>query len=207
MTAVLQAPRRAADVNDGPSLAAYIDVQLKHIQEQAKEKEQAQRDALLAAVEASKAAVAAIKDALIANDLRYQQRFEAQSDALAAAFQSQQTAMQTALVTAEKAVQAALAAVALANSKSELAADKRFDQLTELREMLSKLITRVEADQQFKGLSEKIVAVEARLNTSAGEDTGGRRSTNDTRSWIAIGVSIVTVLVVVATFLIARLRP
>lgn len=199
--------RRSSDVNDGPSLASYIEVRLGLIQDSIKEKEQANRDSLLAVVEASKLAQSAIKDAQVANDLRYQQRFEAQSDALAAAFLAQQTAMQTALTVAEKAVQAALAAAERATSKAELAADKRFESLGELREMLGKLITRVEADQQFKGLAEKIVAVEARLNTTAGEDTGSRRSTNDSKSLVALGISILAIIIGALTFLFARLGP
>ena len=143
-----QPARRASDVQDGPSLASYIEIRLKLIQDQIKDKEQGNRDALIAVVESSKLAQAAIKDAQIANDIRYQQRFEAQSDALNAAFLAQQTAMQTALTVAEKAVQAALAAADRAVSKAELAADKRFESLSELREQLGKLITRVEANQR-----------------------------------------------------------
>jgi hypothetical protein len=55
-------------------------------------------------------------------DLRYQQRYEAQSRALDAA-----------LLAADRAVQAALQAADRAVQKAELAADKRFELLNELR--------------------------------------------------------------------------
>jgi hypothetical protein len=205
--------RRASDVNDGPSLATYIEVRLKLIQEQIKDKEQGNREALIAVVEASKLAGTAIKAASDAanqaSDLRYQQRFEAQSDALAAAFLSQQTAMKTALEAAKEAVNAALAAADRAVLKAELAADKRFESLGELREMLGKLITRVEADQQFKGITDKIDgssrridAVEGRLNTSTGEAAGDRRSKDDNRATIAIVVAaLAAVIAVILHFL------
>jgi hypothetical protein len=146
--------------------------------------------ALLAFAVSAKAAAEALKEAYyaaqLATDLRYQQRFEAQSDALAAAFLSQQTAMKTAFDVAEKAVNAALAAADRAVSKAELAADKRFEALNELRQMLNDmvatLITRVEAVQRFDGMTEKIDtsgrrvdALEARFNTLAGEMAGGER--------------------------------
>jgi hypothetical protein len=213
----MQPDRRA----DGPSLETYIETRFNLLTVTLKEQSEAQRDALAGIVEASKVAMLSIKAAVeasqVAADLRYQQRFEAQSDALAAAFLSQQTAMQTALKTAQEAVQAALAAADRAVSKAELAADKRFEALNELRQMLNDMVAtlfpRTEAVQQFKTVSEKIEGnakrieiIEGRLNISAGEGLGSARSRDSTRTYITVGISIIGVLILLATFIIARLQ-
>src|SRR5580704_3161912 len=116
--------QRRRSMADGPTLAEYIETRFSLLIESVKLQAGAHDAALLATVEASKLAAQAIRHAMeasqAATDLRYQQRFEAQSDALAAAFLSQQTAMQTAFTVAEKAVQAALAAADRAVSKAEL---------------------------------------------------------------------------------------
>jgi hypothetical protein len=187
-----------------------VETRLNLLLETLKEKDGRRDDAIQALGDATRAAAAAVKAAMdaekIANDLRYQQRFEAQSDALAAAFLSQQTAMQTAFVVAEKAVQAALAAADRAVSKAELAADKRFEALNELRQMLNDmvatLITRVEAGIKFDAMAEKIDAqriridvLEARVNAQGGGVVGAGRAADAMRSNLAMGISIVVVLV------------
>jgi hypothetical protein len=211
---------RADCPEPGPSLSTYIETRFNLLTESLKDKLNAQDIALLSSSEAAKAAVLAAKAAAEAasqaSDLRYQQRFEAQSDALSAAFLSQQTAMQTALKTAQEAVQAALAAADRAVSKAELAADKRFEALNELRQMLNtmvaSLITRSEADTRFGSMTEKIDAnskrldgLDARLNLASGEQQGHRRTKDDTRAYIAIGISIIIVVMAVATFILARI--
>jgi hypothetical protein len=112
----------------------------------------------------------------LATDLRYQQRFEAQSDALAAAFASQQAAMQTAFTVAEKAVQAALAAADRAVSKAELSADKRFEGVNEFRSTLADqqrtLIPRAEVDVLMRSLNEKIAALQSATIARQAESTG-----------------------------------
>jgi len=156
--------------------------------------------------------------ALAAADLRYEQRFDAQSKAVAAAFLAQQTAMQTALIAAEKAVQAALAAADRAVSKAELAADKRFDALNELRQMLNdtlkNLVTRTESDGQYKGQTEKIEAnakridgLEGRLNVRDGETAGNRRTKDDSKSVLGVVVSLIGVTILVITFFLTRVAP
>jgi len=205
---------------NGPTLSQYLETRFNLLTESLKDKLNAQDIALLSSSEAAKAAVLAAKAAAEAasqaSDLRYQQRFEAQSDALSAAFLSQQTAMQTALKTAQEAVQAALAAADRAVSKAELAADKRFEALNELRQMLNtmvaSLLTRSEADTRFGSMTEKIDAtskridsLDARLNTSAGEILGHQKTRDDTKSYIAIGISIVLALLTIAGFVIARM--
>ncbi len=81
-------------------------------------------------------------------DKRYEAQFRAQSDALVAAdkryeqrFIAQEHALETALVGQDKAVNAALAAAKEAVTKSEIAAEKRFDSFTAtLTEKLDNLI-------------------------------------------------------------------
>lgn len=118
----------------------------------------------------------AIEKAQVATDLRYQQRFEAQSDALSAAFSSQQTAMKTAFDVAEKAVNAALAAADRAVSKAELAADKRFEGVNEFRQTLADqqrtLLPRAEFAEVVKSINEKLARLES-INTAWQAEAGG----------------------------------
>lgn len=80
-------------------------------------------------------------------DLRYQQRFDAQGEAVAAA-----------LVSAEKAVNSALVAADRAVAKAEIAAEKRFEAVNEFRGTLadqaSMLLPRSEADARFQAISD-----------------------------------------------------
>lgn len=204
----------------GPPLEQYVETRFNLLTESVREKLGAQDAAVVAAVEAARSAVLAAKSAAdaaaAANDLRYQQRFEAQSDALSAAFLSQQTAMQTAFVVAEKAVQAALAAADRAVSKAELAADKRFEALNELRQMLTdmvgNLVPKPEAATRHQSLVERIEAnsrrinsIEDRLNTDAGAKLGGRQTRDDTRIYLTLGITVIGILLAIATFILARM--
>lgn len=200
---------------DGPSLETYIETRFNLLMEAFKDKAKAQDEALRAFEQSSKAASASMKAAVEAaqgaSELRYQQRFEAQSDALAAAFQSQQQAMQTAFTVAEKAVQSALAAADRAVSKAELASDKRFEALNELRQMLNdmigSLVPRLEFKQQVDAIGEKIEVtnkhidtVEGRLNTISGERIGLKSGKDDTKAMIAMGISIFVGLITLISF-------
>jgi len=224
--------RRISDAgNSGPSLEQYIETRFNLLTETLKDQAKVWADSLSGVVEASRVAMQAIKAAVeasqVAADLRYQQRFEAQSDALAAAFLSQQTAMQTALKTAQEAVQAALAAADRAVSKAELAADKRFEALNELRKMLNDMVAtlfpRTEAESRFKAVAEKIEAqsktqidkIEAnakridelsgRIQTIQGEKAGGQGARDSTRNAVVLGILILSALIALAGFIIARL--
>jgi hypothetical protein len=118
----------------------------------------------------------AIRKSQESMDLRYQQRFEAQSDALTAAFLSQQTAMKTAFDVAEKAVNAALAAADRAVSKAELAADKRFEGVNEFRATLADqqrtLIPRAEVEVMMRSINEKVTALQEINNAHHAETVG-----------------------------------
>ena len=198
----------------GPSLEQYVETRFNLLLESIKDKTKAQDDSIVALSQAARTAVEALRAtyeaAQVASDLRYQQRFEAQGDALAAAFLSQQKAMETALQAAKEAVQAALAAADRAVSKAELAADKRFEALNELRQMLNDmvatLITRVEAVQRFDGITEKVDAhgrrtdaLEARFNTLTGTlqgSTTGREKTMDSsRANLGVIVAVIASLI------------
>lgn len=213
------------DSSGGPSLETYVETRLNLLTVQIQESAQAQSSALGSSIEATKESLMALDRvmlaAIAASDLRYQQRFDAQADALAAAFLSQQVAMKTALEAAKEAVQAALAAADRAVSKAELAADKRFEALNELRQMLndmvSTLITRVEAVQRFDSMTEKLDAgthrvdtLEARFNTMSGEQSGSERRGRDVvtaaRANVGMVVGIVGGGVGLVLLLIAVLR-
>ena len=83
-------------------------------------------------------------------DLRYQQRYDAQTKALDAARVAADLAVQAALVAAEKAV-----------SKAEVAAEKRFDVVSE------------KVDDVKKTTYEQIAAIQAQLASMAGRGAGG----------------------------------
>jgi hypothetical protein len=158
---------------DGPSLEQYVETRLNLLTETLKGIAETQKETLSVALTTLKDAAAA---AAMATDLRYQQRFDAQSDALSAAFSSQQTAMQTAFTVAEKAVQAALAAADRAVSKAELAADKRFESVNEFRKTLDDqqrtLMPRQESDRAFQGLTDKFVSLKEQLDALVAERVG-----------------------------------
>ena len=171
----------------GPPLRDYIETRFSLLSSEINTKLGNQQHSLDNFIES-------MKDALAATDLRYQQRFEAQSDALSAAFLSQQLAMKTALEAAKEAVQAALAAADRAVNKTELSADKRFESLGEL------------INQRFNTMTDKLDATTARMNTletrlnlTTGESTGGLRAHADYKSMWSLVVSTVAVLIVIVT--------
>ena len=197
-----------AGVGGGPSLETYVETRFNLIVESVKEQMQDRDTAFLAFAESQKAMAAALKiaseAAVAATDLRYQQRFEAQSDALAAAFAA-----------AKEAVQAAMAAADRAISKAELAADKRFEALNELRKMLNDmmatLMPRVEAEQRFTMITEKINTNAKRIETIsgqaltvAGEASGDRRSHDDARGQWALWISVAAVVLALIGFLVTQ---
>lgn len=155
----------------GPSLEKYVEIRLNLL-------------------------IESINDTNKASDLRYQERFVAQTKALDAAFLSQQQAVQAALAAADRAV-----------AKAETAADKRFEALNELRQMLNDmvatLLTRNEATAKFDSIGEKMAtrderlsAIELRLNSLAAGGDGGRGAKADMRANLAALVGLVALGVV-----------
>lgn len=147
-------PYRGAERRNGPTLGEYLETRLKLKSEHL--------DATLAAM-----------------DLRYQQRFEAQSDALAAAFLSQQTAMQTALMAAKEAVQAALAGQVLATSKAESEANQRS----------------IGVVGKIDEVARRIDALASRFDTLAGQLAGGSGAGKSFEGRIALAFSSIAVMI------------
>ena len=119
---------------------------------------------------------------IAANDLRYQQRFEAQGKALDAAFGAAKGAVDAALAGADKAA-----------VKTELSADKRFADLGDL------------IREQFKGMNNKleslaarVTSAEDRLNTSYGENLGKK---NIKEQGLAIWALVISVLIAAIAFI------
>lgn len=162
---------------DGPTLSTYVETRLNLL-------------------------TRSIEEKLGESDLRYQQRFEAQSKALEAAFLAQQMAMQTALAAAKEAVVAALAAADRAVAKAEGASEKRFEGVNEFRAALADqqrtLMPRSEVEVTIKAISERLSAlkdtVDARTNERRGL-TGG---------W-GYAVGAIGFLLALWTFLASRL--
>ena len=120
--------------------------------------------------------LASVADLMAAADLRYQQRFDAQTKALDAALAAAKEAVQTALVAAEKAT-----------SKAETAADKRFDSVNEFRSQLADqaatFIPRAESearigavvdlfDARYTALVEKIEGLMQIVTAAQGRSAG-----------------------------------
>lgn len=117
-------------------------------------------------------------------DLRYQQRFDAQQEALAAALLAAEKAVGTALTAAEKAV-----------IKAETAADKRFEAVNEFRAQLADqaatFMPRLESDARFAAVEEKISGIAKAIDRADGRTTG--KSDGITQAQAIIG-SVVGIL-------------
>ena len=138
-------------------------------------------------------------------DLRYQQRYDAQTKALDAAFLAQQTAMQTALQAAEKAVQTALLAAEKAVAKAETAAEKRFDAVNEFRaaynDIINAQLPRNEADARFNALAEKLEDLKKSITiTSTAVSSQAAHSAGISDGW-KILVGFVGLLATVGTII------
>ena len=96
----------------------------------------------------------------------------------------------------EKAVNAALAAAQKAVEKAEAAAERRFESMNEFRGALSDAsrlnMPRTEAEQQIRGLTEKIDAVSSRL--TARENRGEGKG----QVWSLIGSVVATIAAIIA---------
>lgn len=101
-------------------------------------------------------------------DLRYQQRFDAQTRALEAALLAAEKAVGTALTAAEKAV-----------NKAEFAAEKRFEGVNEFRGQLSDyqamLLPRNEYNSAHQALVDKINDLSSRVDKTEGTTKGGQQ--------------------------------
>jgi hypothetical protein len=125
-----------------------------------------------------------------ANDLRYSQRFQAQSEALAAAFTAQQNAVSAALSAADRAV-----------AKAENAAERRFEAVNEFRAALgdqSKLMMpRTEVEERLRSMKELIDKLGDRQRDIDSRHGGIKDTGALLISLLGIGVAIVSVLFVI----------
>jgi hypothetical protein len=121
-------------------------------------------------------------------DLRDQQRFVAQQEAVTAA-----------LAAAEKAVTAALTAADRAVAKAEAAADKRFDSVNEFRGALTdsatKNLTRLEADSRFESMADKIEVVNSAVAKIRDFIASAGGKTQAFSGVAAMGVALLSILV------------
>jgi hypothetical protein len=131
-------------------------------------------------------------------DLRDQQRYDAQTKAVEAAFLAQQTAMQAALLAAEKAVQTALTAAEKAVTKAETASEKRFDGVNEFRkayaDLIALMMTRAETESRMLALSEKI----DELKSTSSERTG---KTENSHAIIGYAIGIAGIVIAIVAFI------
>jgi Fe2+ transport system protein B len=125
-----------------------------------------------------------IAQRFIDTDLRYQQRFDAQTKALDAALAAQKEAVQTALVAAEKATM-----------KAEQASEKRFDSVNAFRETLTDqtatFIPRSEAEARLNSISEKVDDLKLGATTTAGRSSGLQSGWG----YLLAGVSVIVLVV------------
>jgi hypothetical protein len=113
-------------------------------------------------------------------------------------FAAQEKAVGAALAAAEKAVAAALAAADRAVAKAEAASERRFDSVNEFRAALNDntrtLIPRAEAEERFKGLTEKLDMLTARMN--ARDERG--RGAGEMWGFVVGGVGLLLAIVSIA---------
>lgn len=94
-------------------------------------------------------------------DLRYQQRFDAQGQALTAALLAAEKAVQTALIAAEKAV-----------AKAETANEKRFESVNEFRKTLSDQTASFPSRVELQALADRVSDLATRMDKTEGRSTG-----------------------------------
>lgn len=94
-------------------------------------------------------------------DLRYQQRFDAQGQALTAALLAAEKAVQTALIAAEKAV-----------DKANTANEKRFESVNEFRQALTDQTASFPSRVELQALAQRVSDLTDRLNKSEGRAGG-----------------------------------
>ena len=98
---------------------------------------------------------------LVEMDLRYQQRFDAQGQALTAALLAAEKAVQTALIAAEKAV-----------AKAETANEKRFESVNEFRKTLSDQTASFPSRVELQALADRVSDLATRMDKTEGRSSG-----------------------------------
>jgi hypothetical protein len=144
-------------------------------------------------------------------DEQYRQRFADSEKAVTAAFAAAKEAVNAALAASKEAVNAALTAAKEAVAKAETATNERFASVNEFRKSLSDLsgtmLTRIEAEQRFRGLTDKVETIDSalgdrlgRIEQSNSERTGAAAQGETLRGHSAstIGLIVAVVAAVIA---------
>ncbi len=131
---------------------------------------------------------ASLRELLAAADLRYQQRFDAQQEALVAALNAAKESVASALSAADRAV-----------AKAEMASEKRFESVNEFRLQLSdqaaKFVSRdvldgqaLAVDARFEGIARELVVLRERL-VGIEQQKVGRNEQRTQANW-TVGVAL-----------------
>jgi hypothetical protein len=117
---------------------------------------------------------------------RYQQRFDAQNQALTAALLASDKAVQTAMSAAEKAV-----------AKAEIATDKRFESVNEFRATLSDQTAEFARRLELQALAERVTDLATRMDKTEGKSTGLTAGWGYLVGMIALAGTIIGVILAV----------
>jgi len=130
-----------------------------------------------------------IRALLAEMDLRYQQRFDAQGQALTAALLAAEKAVQTALIAAEKAV-----------AKAETANEKRFESVNEFRKTLSDQTASFPSRVELQALADRVADLATRLDKAEGRGGGVSASV---AMMMGLGGLVITVIGVAVAIYVA----
>lgn len=104
------------------------------------------------------------------------------------------TAVDAALQAAKEAVGEQNKSSALAISKSEVAVTKQIDQIYTLIQTSNKAV------------DEKINDIKSRLDLNVGQETGVKAVKEDGKSWIAIGISLIGLVIMIVVEIVTKLK-
>jgi hypothetical protein len=170
-------------------LSSYVDTRFKIVADAITEKLLARDQALAAALiqitDKLSTAVTALRETATASDLRYQERFVAQQEAMVSLLTAQKTATELAMSVSERALAAAEKGV----QRMADAVDARVVEQGKHAEDRERSLS-----SRIKEQETRMDAVEARVNLSSGETQGGVNRGTAQRNGIAIGVSVLALL-------------
>jgi len=126
---------------------------------------------------------------LAEKELRDQQRFDAQGQALTAALLAADTAVKAALTAAEKAV-----------VKAETATEKRFESVNEFRQTLSDQTASFPSRVELQALAERVSDLATRLDKAEGR---GRGVSASVAMMMGLGGLVITVIGVAVAIYVA----
>jgi len=135
-----------------------------------------------------------LHELIIANDRRYEQRFDSLIDTMEQRFSAAKEMNTAALAAADRAV-----------SKAEIGAEKRFESVNEFRNTLAdqqrNLMPRSEVEVLIKSMSDKITALEKAVESGRTERSGMRGGWAYAVAAISVVIGLIGGIVGFATFL------